>query len=129
MSHSRGTAAFIAECHRLLHLLCRASLAGRPRDARAGLELLFVLFREIDRFEVDIVYFADEAGAWQIGVDWREALPAWIRGVAAEASPEEFAAKVVRAIEEFAPRDREMVIERAIAIASTEQAEALGRRS
>ena len=118
---TRRTAAFIAECHRLLHLVCRASLAGQVRDARTRLELC-ALFREVDRFEVDFVYFADEAGAWQIGVDWREVLPAWARGVAAGESPDEFAVKVVSAIEEFAREDREVLIEGAMTLASTEQA-------
>ena len=127
ISHSRGTASFIAECHRLLRLLGRASEAGQVRDARVGLERLFELLREIDRFEHDIVHFADEAGAWQIGVDWREVLPAWFRCLAAEESPDEFAADVVAKIEEFAAMDRELLIQHAMTVASTEQADALAR--
>lgn len=76
MSHSRGTAAFIAQGHRLLRLLCHAADQGDLRDAREGFGLIFELLREIDRFERDILFFADEAGAWQLAVHWGAVLPA-----------------------------------------------------
>lgn len=125
MSHSSGTAAFIAECHRLLRLLCHAADQGDLRDAREGFELIFELLREIDRFERDILFFADEAGAWQIGVHWSEVLPAWSRCVAAAESPSAFASTVVAVIEEFAHVDRKMILGKAAELASAEHRAAL----
>jgi len=37
--------------------------------------------REIDRCERDVVFFADEAGSWQVGVLWDRVLPAWFRSM------------------------------------------------
>lgn len=129
MSHSRGTAAFIAECHRLLRLLCRAVDDRDYGAAREGFELIFELLREIDRFERDIVFFADEAGAWQIGVHWDEVLPAWIRCVADTEPPDAFASAVVGVIEEFADIDRKPLLRTAAELASAEQRVALEQRA
>ncbi len=38
-----------------------------------------------------MVFFIDEAGSWQVGVDWREALPAthtWSRVIGSLRNPE-----------------------------------------
>lgn len=128
-TRSRGTASFIAECHRLFRLLGSDVADGQLRDAREGFELMFDLLRQIDLSERDIVFFADEAGAWQIGVQWNEVLPAWFRCVAAEEDPETFASVLTSAIEEFAGIDRCPLLIAAAAVASSEQAAALRKRA
>ena len=40
-----------------------------------------------------MVFFADEGGSWQVGVDWKSVLPADFRCLAETAGPEEFARK------------------------------------
>lgn len=127
MTHSHSTAAFIAECQRLLRALCRTSDEGELQIAREGFELVFDVLREIDKCERDIVFFADEAGAWQIGVHWREVLPAWFRCVAAMEPPEAFASVVFSAIEEFGALDRDILQQRATQLASADQRRALVR--
>jgi hypothetical protein len=127
MTHSRGTGTFIAEYHRLLDRLCEASARGKLSEARPGFELLFDLLRQIDEFRIDIVFFADEAGAWQIGVHWPSVFPAWAHCVAAEEPPEAFAAIVHGMIDEFARTDRAALLRIAAALASEKQAAALDR--
>ena len=78
---SRGTEIFIADHSRLVEACLRAERSGDLETAAEGLELLVALMREIDRCERDIVFFADEAGSWQVGVLWDRVLPAWFRSL------------------------------------------------
>ena len=75
MQKSRGTAAWIAECNRLLDRC--AALANQDHCTAAGesFEMIFALLRRIDEGYEDVIFFADEAGSWQVGVDWRKILP------------------------------------------------------
>lgn len=99
---SRGTETFIAEHSRLVEACLRAERAGDLETAAEGLELLIGLMREIDRCERDIVFFADEAGSWQVGVLWDRVLPAWFRSLSAGMDPHEWAETVVDALNDFA---------------------------
>jgi len=106
MDKSAGTRSFTADFSRLLDL-CVAAF-GEQRSSRrphvAGDPV--ALHRYIDECNDDVVFFADEAGAWQIGVDWRTALPAWFRCLAKTAEPAEYARLVCKAIGEFDPHAR-----------------------
>lgn len=102
----KGTKDFMAVLHRLVGRCIRASAKGRRAPVREAFELLFELLRRIDEAPDDVIFFADEAGSWQLGVDWRAALPAYFRCVADTASPEEFASAVDRTIANFADYER-----------------------
>ena len=102
MEKSRGTAIFIAEHSRLVDACLRAERAGDLDTTAEGLELLIGLMREIDRCERDIVFFADEAGSWQVGVLWDRVLPAWFRSLSPEMDAHEWAETVVDALNDFA---------------------------
>lgn len=99
---SRGTETFIAEHSRLVDACLRAERAGDLETAAEGLELLIGLMREIDRCERDIVFFADEAGSWQVGVSWERVLPAWFRSLSPKMDAHEWAETVVDALNDFA---------------------------
>jgi hypothetical protein len=122
---SRGTELFIAEHSRLMDACLNAERAGDLDTAREGLGLLIDILREIDRFERDIVFFADEAGSWQVGVDWREVLPAWFRSLAPVSEPYEYAETVIEAINDFVHYDAGPLLGAARAAASAEQQAAL----
>lgn len=83
------------------------------------------LMRQIDRCEVNIVFFADEAGSWQVGVDWAEVLPAWFRSLSPATDPYEWAEAVVEALNDFAGYQMEPILAAARDIATPEQREAL----
>lgn len=102
MEKSRGTETFIAEHSRLVDACLRAERAGDLETAAEGLELLIGLMREVDRCERDIVFFADEAGSWQVGVLWDCVLPAWFRSLSPEMGAHEWAETVVDALNDFA---------------------------
>jgi hypothetical protein len=102
MEKSRGTETFIAEHSRLVEACLRAEQAGDLEAAAVGLELLIDLMREIDRCERDIVFFADEAGSWQVGVLWERVLPAWFRSLSPGMGAHEWAETVVDVLNDFA---------------------------
>jgi hypothetical protein len=128
MDMSEGTEAFMAEFDRLVDKCIRAVEAQEPRaPLRESFELLFGLLRYIDECNDDVIFFADEGGAWQVDVDWRAALPAYFRCLADTASPDEFAREVHRAIRDFAEYERPRHITAARRVASAEQKAAMRR--
>ena len=116
MDQSRGTAGFIAEFNRLLGTwgTCIRVAAKGPRVlVRDAFEFLLELLRRIDEDPDDpdsIVFFADEGGAWQVGVDWS-------------------AREVDRAIEDLADYERPKHMTAARRVANAEQKAALSRLS
>jgi hypothetical protein len=87
--------------------------------------LLIDLMRQIDRCEVNIVFFADEASSWQVGVDWAEVLPAWLRSLSPATDPYDWAEAVVEALNDFAGYQMEPLLAATRDIATPEQREAL----
>jgi len=103
MDKSQGTRSFIADFSRLLDRCVAAVANNAPAELRASMEILFALHRYIDECNDDIIFFADEAGAWQLGVDWRAVLPAWFACLARTVDPAEYARLVRDAIGAFDP--------------------------
>ena len=106
MEKSKGTDAFIAEFERLIAKCVRAAAKGPRGNVRKAFELLFALLRRLDTDSNDVVFFADEGGSWQVGVDWRVALAGYFQCLADVASADEFAREVDRAIRDFSEYDR-----------------------
>jgi hypothetical protein len=125
MERSAGTDAFIAEFDRLLGTCVRAADTGPPGAVREPFELLFGLLRHIDEASDDVIFFADEAGSWQVGVDWRTVFPAYFRCLAGTATADEFATTVDRAIADFADHERPRHLAAARKVASAAQRAAL----
>lgn len=125
MERSAGTDAFIAEFTRLLGTCVRAADTGPPGAVREPFELLFGLLRHIDEASDDVIFFADEAGSWQVGVDWRTAFRAYFRCLAGTATADEFATNVDRAIADFADHERPRHLAAARKVASAAQRAAL----
>jgi hypothetical protein len=127
MQMSEGTEAFIADFDRLLGRCVRASAKSPRKPTREAFGLLLDLLRRIDDSPDDIVFFADEAGSWQVGVDWRSALPAFFRCLADDLSPEDFALEVDRTITDFVDYERPYHLAAARRVANPEQKKALVR--
>ena len=72
-----------------------------------------------------MIFFADEGGTWQVGVDWSTVLPAYFRSLAETASPEDFAREVDRAIENFSDYERPRHLTAARRVAGAKQKAAL----
>ncbi|HEX8706345.1 MAG TPA: hypothetical protein VF815_46350 [Myxococcaceae bacterium] len=125
METSAGTRAFIADCRRLLDRCVAAAAQGEPAEPRASFELIFALLRYIDECHDDVIFFADEGGSWQVGVDWAKVFPAWFRVLSLTAAPEEFAQAVLKAVDDFAGFDRDTHFATARKLGTADQRRAL----
>jgi hypothetical protein len=121
MDISEGADAFMAEFERLIEKCIRASAKGPLSPVREAFELLFALLRRLDRDPESVVFFADEGGSWQVGVDWRAALSAYFRCLADSAPAEHFAREVDRVIADFADYDRPTHLATARRVANARQ--------
>lgn len=125
MQKSLGTESWIAECERLFDRCATEAARTPPADIREALGMLMDLLRSVDAANDDIVFWADEGGAYEVGVNWRKVLPVWFQALAATASPEEYAREALTAIEEFEPIDRDRHLKRARTAATPAQRKAL----
>lgn len=128
MDKSAGTVAFIANFTRLLDRSVTASGNSDRAEVRTVMETLFALHRYIAECNDDVIFFADEGGAWQICVDWLTVLPAWFRCLARTADALEFARLVDETIEEFDPQSRSTHLATAGRIATAPQRRELTAR-
>ncbi len=92
---SRGTTGWIAECRRLLDRCVEQAKTADPADVCQAFGIIFGLLDRIDGGREDIIFFADEAGAWQVGVHWEKVLPPWFKILSATAAPEEYGLRIV----------------------------------
>ena len=88
---------------------------------REAFELLFGLVRHIDECHDDVLFFADDGGTWEFGVDWPATLAAYFRCLADSTDTEEFARLVDQAIEDFDDYDRVKHLKAARNIANAAQ--------
>lgn len=94
---SMGTVAWIADCNRLLDRCVgqvRRPRSANPAEVCQAFNVVFGLLDRIDECREDIIFFADEAGAWQVGVDWDRVLPPWFKVLSVVAAPEEYAGRI-----------------------------------
>jgi len=73
----------------------------------------------------DVIFFADDGGSWQVGTDFRAALPAYFQCLADTASSEDFARVVDKTIKELDEYDRPRHLVAARRVASADQKRAL----
>ena len=125
MNKSSGTIAWIAECNRLLDLCVVQAQTGDAAEARQSFDIIFGLLDEIDACRNVIIFFADEAGAWQVGVDWEKLLPSWFKVLSATAKPDEYAKRVVDLLNRHCDYERAKMLPVARKLASPAQARAL----
>jgi len=127
MMKSEGTEMFIEDFERLVGKCVRAATADPSAPVREAFDLLFELLRRIDYDPDSVVFFADEAGSWQVGVDWHEVLPAYFRCLASDMTGEDFARAVDRTISDFVDHERPRHLSAAMRVSNAEQKAALRR--
>lgn len=125
METSSGTRAFIAECRRQLDRCVAQATRGASADTREAFDTIFALLRHIDEGQDDVVFFADEGGSWQVGVDWKKVFPTWFRCLSRSANAEDFASAVVATVDAFEEHQRETYFAAARQVASAPQRGAL----
>lgn len=122
---SAGTVAWIATHGRLLDRCLKEASKGDPVEVREAMDLLFPLLDRIDEGHDDIVFFADEAGAWQVGVDWPRVLPTWFKLLAATVEPADYAQRITTLLSNHHRSGRDKMLAVADLIASKDQRAAL----
>jgi hypothetical protein len=95
MEKSTGTTSWIAECRRLLDRCVTQAKTGDPAEVCQAFGIIFGLLDRIDEGHDAILFFADEAGAWQVDVHWEQVLPPWFRVLSATAGSEEYGQRIV----------------------------------
>ncbi len=122
---SAGTTSWMSTFRRLLDECALAARRGDPAEVLQAFDILFGLLDKIDEFRVEIIFFADEGGSWQVGVDWDRVLPSWFAVLAATADPAEYAQRVGKLVDHHCGHKRDNVIAAATRAATPEQRAAL----
>ena len=94
-------------------------------ERSSAFEICFCLLRRTDKCTDDFLFFADEGGSWQVGVDWTKVLPAWFECLSPVAGPEEYASRVFGVVNAFIRCGRDMHIMAAKRVATADQRKAL----
>ena len=103
--------------------------AARRRNAalyREEFSRLGLLDR-IDEGHDDVIFFADEGGSWQVGVDWERVLPTWFKALSATAAPGEYAERITALLSRHFKSGRDRMLALACKTATPEQRSELGR--
>lgn len=91
---SGKTEEFGAKLTLLLDLCVAEAEEGDPKEVCDAYEMLLDLLEEIDRFDRDdIVFWADEPGTWQRGIDWGRVLPPYLECLSKILPPKDFTGK------------------------------------
>jgi len=122
---SAGTSAWIAEYLRLLDRCVVNIKKGNPAEVREAMDVLFGLLNHIDKGHDDVIFFADEGGSWQVGVDWTRVLPAWFKVLSATAEPDEYAERITALLSCHYRYGRDKMLAIARRTATTHQRKAL----
>ncbi len=122
---SAGTTAWIAECLRLLDRCVISAKESNPAEVRAAMDILFGLLDYIDECHDDVIFFADEGGSWQVGVDWARVLPVWFKVLSATAEPQEYAKRITAMLSRHYSCGREKRLAIARRTATPDQRKAL----
>ena len=72
-----------------------AAKRGNKNEIRRAMEICFGLLHHIDEGLDDVIFFADEGGWWQIGVDRDKVLAAYFLCLSATAPPGEYADRLI----------------------------------
>lgn len=124
---SAGTRNWLRTCERLLTRCAKETKKEISAETLEAFELLFSLLRYIDDGHDDMIFFADEGGSWQVGVDWVKTLPAYFACLAAYSEPDDYARKADKVIRELDDYHREKLLRSAKRAGTAPQKKALAR--
>lgn len=125
MDRSQGTINWISEFKRLMRRCINESNSGDLFVIRESFEFLINLLNEIDECRDDIIFFADEAGSWQVGVDWDKVIPCYFKSLAAVANPSEYAKCIISLVKNHVDYDSDKYIKQGLKNANPQQRKAL----
>ncbi len=120
-----GTCAWIADFRRLLDRCVTNAKESDPGEVLQATDILFGLLDHINECLDDVIFFADEGGSWQVGVDWDRVLPVWFKVLSATAEPMDYAEKITAMLSSHYRYGRDKMLVIARRIATSEQRQAL----
>jgi len=127
MQKSAGTSAWIAEYRRLQERCVISARKSNPAEVRQAMDILFALLNHLDEGRDDVIFFADEGGSWQVGVDWDKVLPVWFKVLSATAEPKEYAQQITTLLSCHYSYGRDKMLAIARRTATTDQRNALAQ--
>ena len=89
------------------------------------MDFLFGLLNHIDEGRDDVIFFADEGGSWQVGVDWAKVLPVWFKVLSATAKPVDYAERITALLACHYDYSRDRMLAIARRTATTDQRKTL----
>lgn len=121
---SKGTRSWIAECRRLLDRCVAEFGKNAPDETLKAIATIVGLLRHIDKCLDDVIFFADEGGSWQVGVDWNKLLPVWFKCLSSMSEPAVYVSRVTAIINEFCAyaRDKHLAIAQRVATPAQKRA-------
>lgn len=121
---SKGTRSWIAECRRLLDRCVAEAGKNATDETLKAIETIVGLLRHIDKCLDDVIFFADEGGSWQVGVDWNKLFPVWFKCLSSILEPAVYISRVTAIIGEFRAydRDKHLAIARRVATPAQKRA-------
>ena len=125
MDQSKGTINWIAEFERLINRCRQQCQSGEYGEAQQAFKILFELLEEIDTGSDTIIFFADEAGSWQVGVSWEDVLPSYFTALAQVAKPKVYGQEVIHLVTEYVNYERDRYLQTALKLAKPAQRKAL----
>jgi hypothetical protein len=99
-----------------------------PKTVCQSFEIIFSLLSKIDERSDDILFFADEGGSWDDGVDWETVLPAWFRVFSMSTDPSEYSQRITTLLKRHYEYGRVKMLAAARRIATLTQRQALPKR-
>jgi hypothetical protein len=125
---SNGTLAWTADCRHLLERCVAREKKEDPKTVCQSFEIIFSLLSKIDERPDDLLFFADEGGSWEIGVDWETVLPAWFRVLSLATGPSEYSQRITTLLKRHYEYRRVKMLAAARRIATPMQRQALPKR-
>ena len=58
----------------------------------------------------DVIFFADDGGSWEFGIDWRQVLPPYFKVLSVAVTPVKYASQVRLLIERRYPCNRDQML-------------------
>jgi hypothetical protein len=94
-----------------------------PSPSKLSLRLL----SQVDAYADDILFFADEGGSWEVGVEWESVLPAWFTVLSATVGAAEYAQRIATTLRCHYEQGRVKILAVARKIATPTQRPALAK--
>lgn len=125
MDRSRETSNWISLFKRLLNRCLKQCQDGEHVQTQQAFKILFDLLDEIDTGSDTIIFFADEAGSWQVGVEWDKVMPCYFTALAEVKKPKFFAQEVMHLVTAHVGYDRDKHLKKALKLAKPSQRKVL----